>query len=867
MKLLKFELKKVWRSKKILLLFLFTLIFVSGLFFRNFLMQEEIKERKLHQASPLTKEVHEISSEYTKKLLDNPENPTIQAINDNLIEMQTKLQDWTNAINYEDWESVPLFELQFLESIQNHQILGGEFKALQGLELEKAIEKNKILVQYKLPYEDDQYSLSTPNFIKLVTTTFMSLLGIVFIIFIIGDLFNEDIEGQTIRTIYTQPIKKWQILLSKYITMLITSVIAVFFIFIISFLCTLLVNGQGGSFQYPQLIEYGNLHELGYTYISTGEYLLQWCILFLCVVSFSFAIVILVSVILSNRIGALITSVLFILSGVFITNHFDVLQNHLNPFYYYNLQEWIERPNELSQLKNVWILFLYSVLIFFVCLFLQKRTTLLDKRTVNKRPFRKGNTIHSAKGFKAIFLFEFRKHIRQGYIKPMIFVLTIFIIVAYIFISLEVAERKKEMISSTKTSIEFTEDELIPTLYENRLEEYAETIRILESKETLTEDEKLELQMAKDNSVYIEKQLEIEKTLLQQMKDMLQAYEEEDWRTYYDYWIYQNKLWKGEIKLQDNIYVKNLSFFTYAASIEEKEILKRKGLEPVLPSDTLYSIYDDVYETNPVKRLERINESRKIDNTGLFYVYTFISTFAYFVPIFLLLFLFGTGFSKEKGKKRPLHFLYTQPLSKGRIYTAKFIVSSVLSISFFLGIIFFMTIIGTIGNRFGDWEFPILHYDAEVDVKSASYSGTVTSEGGFHFINMGDFLVESVLLIITGLIFLIALALFLSNFVNNYVNLIVLTTGISIAGYFVSTMDKFSHLTHLLPFTYLNSGKIINGEIATVLNNNAIGLSSGVIVLLFSTLILYLIGLFIFKKQTHNKGSLRNSQKGIVTVE
>lgn len=69
MKLLKFELKKVWRSKKILLLFLFTLIFVSGLFFRNFLMQEEIKERKLHQASPLTKEVHEISSEYTKKVI------------------------------------------------------------------------------------------------------------------------------------------------------------------------------------------------------------------------------------------------------------------------------------------------------------------------------------------------------------------------------------------------------------------------------------------------------------------------------------------------------------------------------------------------------------------------------------------------------------------------------------------------------------------------------------------------------------------------------------------------------------------------------------------------------------------------------
>ncbi|WAA09867.1 ABC transporter permease subunit [Fervidibacillus albus] len=849
MNLLKFELKKSWRSKKIFLLFLFTLIFVSGLFFRNFLMQEEIKERKLQQLSPLVQEVHEISSEYKKMLLDNPENPTFQAINDHLIEMQTKLQDWTNAIKYEDWESVPLFELQFLESIQNYQILGGEFKALQGLELEKAIEKNKILVHNNLPYEDDQYSLSTPNFIKLITTTFMSLFGIVFFIFIIGDLFSEDLEGQTIRTIYTQPIKKWKVILSKYITMLITSVIAVFFIFIISFLCTLLVNGQVGSFQYPQLIEYGNLPELGFTYISTGEYLFQWYILFLSVVSFSFAIVILVSVILSNRIGVLFTSVLLILSGVFMTNHFDVLQNHLNPFYYYNLREWIERPKELSQLKNVWILFLYSVLIFFVCLFLQKRTALLNNQSVSKRPFRKGNTIRSAKGFKAIFLFEFRKHIRQGYIKPMIFVMTIFIIVAYIFISLEVAERKKEMISSTKTNIEFIEDELISTFDENKLEEYAETIRILESKKTLTEDEKLELQTAKDNFVYYEEQLEIDKTLLQQEKDMLQAYEE-DWRTYYDYWIYQNKLWKGEITLPDREYERYLSFFTYAASIEEKEILKRKGLEPVLPSDTLYSIYDYDYETNPVKRLERINESRKIDNTGLFYVYTFISTFVYFVPIFLLLFLFGTGFSKEKGKKRPLHFLYTQPVSKERMYTAKFIVSIVLSISFFLGIIFFMTIIGTIGNRFGDWEFPILHYDADVDVKSASYSGTVTSEGGFHFINMGDYLVENVLLIITGLIFLITLALFLSNFVKNYVHLIVLTTGISIAGYFVSTMDKFSHFTHLLPFAYLNSGKIINGEIATVLNNNAIGLSSGFMVLLFSTLILYFIGVFIFKKQT-----------------
>ena len=77
-----------------------------GLFFRNFLFQEEIKDRKLRQVSLHTIEVNEISSEYSKRLLDNPDNPTFLAINDNLIQMQTNLQDWRSAINNEDWQSL-----------------------------------------------------------------------------------------------------------------------------------------------------------------------------------------------------------------------------------------------------------------------------------------------------------------------------------------------------------------------------------------------------------------------------------------------------------------------------------------------------------------------------------------------------------------------------------------------------------------------------------------------------------------------------------------------------------------------------------------------------------------------------------------
>ena len=60
----------------------------------------------------------------------------------------------------------------------------GDFK--EG-ELEQLIEKNTILVELELPYEDEMYSITVPNFMKTAATLFLSLYGIMILILLLGD--------------------------------------------------------------------------------------------------------------------------------------------------------------------------------------------------------------------------------------------------------------------------------------------------------------------------------------------------------------------------------------------------------------------------------------------------------------------------------------------------------------------------------------------------------------------------------------------------------------------------------------------------------------------------------------------------------
>lgn len=428
--------------------------------------------------------------------------------------------------------------------------------------------------------------------------------------------------------------------------------------------------------------------------------------------------------------------------------------------------------------------------------------------------------------------------------------------VSFLFISFQTHQTKQDFIQTTKENIKYSEQEIIPW-HEEKLNKQQKMVAELESKDFLSDEEEARLEAAPRTISDMQAWLEHAQLQDERSKEMLTAYQEEDWNTYYDYWIYQNQLNKGEIEVRGSEIMTDITSFTYNASITEKELLAKRQFRPVLPSEYVYTIYEE--PSHLYEQIKWKKETQRLDSTGLFYLYTFFDWFIYMIPLGLLVFLLGAGFTTEKGKKRTLFLLETQPISKTGIFTGKTVISIMITLGTALGLMVLMILLGTIGNRLGDWMFPVLHYDTPDIVDSLNYAGITNTEGGFHFITMGSYLIETSLLFLATLLFLIVLSLFISLFTESRMNTFVMTGVLAIGGYYLATTSAVSSISPFLPFTYLNIGKIANGEIATVLNNSFIHPWMGIGVLLVSTIILLGIGLVNFQKSGRkNKLSPKN---------
>src|SRR5690625_3220498 len=364
---------------------------------------------------------------------------------------------------------------------------------------------------------------------------------------------------------------------------------------------------------------------------------------------------------------------------------------------------------------------------------------------------------------------------------------------------------QKDYISRIEDSIYFSE-----FLYERTVEDLEKSQALIEElqlKEELTALERHLLGEAEAVMNGAEQRLNLHGTELDEKKSILNSYENKDWTVVYNSWIDELTRWWKDPNYGDNLSTEKggLSSFTYIASIEKYNWMKEHDLTPVHHEyyrASLWTVYDKFL--SPMDQLEWNRETRKFDNTGLFYMYIFLTTPSFLLLMIILLFVVGVGLSAEKGINRTLTFLKTQPITISSVYLSKTWISIIVGLLITLGSWVVMILLGTIFNRFGDLKYPILFYDPPSLVEKESYSGFVANEGGFHFITMGKFLLETGGLFLTGVIFLIALSLFISLFIRESMAVFVLTGIISVGGYFLGTLTKLSSIAHFLPFTYLN---------------------------------------------------------------
>ncbi|MGE7767210.1 hypothetical protein [Peribacillus sp. NPDC096540] len=542
---------------------------------------------------------------------------------------------------------------------------------------------------------------------------------------------------------------------------------------------------------------------------------------------FTFAVVTLLSSWLKNSFTLILSTCFILVVGYFITDNHAFFQNAWNPYQVFHFKALLaEIPKSMDWLYLLSAL-IWSVGFVGISIIFNGKDTGLFNFSGHKKPFRNGQTKSNVQSIRAISVFEFRKARRRGLLKQVNLLFSFLIVLGYFFLAGETEDKEKEYFKRLHDEAQQVEMYLLPTV--------KESIATLE-KEQQAED--IHLDFLKKTEAYGTKMIE-------KNKESIASYEQGDWRPLVDYQLFKNRAANGDIDTGQLVidYKTELGRFSIDASVAEKEWLIELDIRPIFSGEYVRTIFWDGDLKNDV-----LKANQKIDNSGLYSLYYFFENYLYLILIFPFLFLFGSGLAGERGKKYTLNFLKTQPIKERDISAGKTLTAVILSMVSCATLCLFVVLIGTLFNRFGDLKYPVLYYDHPSIVESVSYTGHVSKNGGFHFLALGNYLWESMFLLFLILLLILVLSNFLSIFLKNAFTIFITTIVIITLGFLVST-KMLTDYSYLSPFTYFDIPKVVNGELAMVLNQPGIHVQTGFYVLIASTVSILIAGYLSYPRR------------------
>ncbi|MCG3087609.1 ABC transporter permease [Sporosarcina cyprini] len=827
MSLLKFELKKIWRQKKLIWLLLVVLLCAGWVFYQNLLEQDLMVREAEEKIFPIVMETDQL---YAKLRPLDRENSLTEEQRDqftSLNNMANAIFHWKSALYEKRWGDIPEQEKEFLANLETFEGAGGSFSKLQGLEREKAIMKNEYLIEHQLPYANETYPISPLLQLNKLATLLLGPAGLLLLLLLFGSAYTIEKEQQTVLTVRTQPVLRRSFLFSKYAGLLWVTFLYVVIVFLIGWTVPSLFADSFNDWNYPVFLETGD----AFTIIPAWQYAGSLALLFIGASAFLFAFLLIMGTQLRSSFSTVMLTGFLTMLGVVLTETVNMLQVPWNPFQLFRgnrfLPEYPDHPLWIYAISAL----LWCALLISIAIFLREGTRGLFKAAEELKPFRKGRPHHLLSAL-TMSAFEWRKSKRRGLLGQIMVVLAIAVVAGYVFLAEQVKEKESETISKIANTPLQTENELIP-FFEERIRETEKSIE-----EANQNGENGELIYGHNIDLYNDMIAEArEKAAL--AATAAAAYKEEKWAPMYDYQLFEDQR-RLEMVAESKKGVQiPETFFGYEAAILQKEWMKEHNIKPVFPSSYITNIHEQWKpEDRKAKEWSR-KLYRNMDHSGLFSLYMVFRDYLFFIPMCLLILLVGSGFSGERGKRPTLHLLETMPVRRRSLFLGKTIHASVVAMGSAMVVFLFVVLVGTLFNRFGDWMYPVLRYHSNYEKQSFDFTGNRAFEGGYTFMPLGEYLLKALLLYVCATLFLIALANVIGLVARQPLVVYALTGLISLAGYLASW--KLGDFAQFSPFLYLNVPKIVNGEILTLLNNTAISVNMACAMLLGATVILLVV--------------------------
>ena len=373
--LLRFESSK--RMKRNTYYTILSIIIVIGFLFLNHMMDTSLTDHELDSVNFSIEEVNRITRELPNfNLSEETLKIALAETNDELQLLQKKSQ----FIKDGNWKDVIAIDLQlddaFLQGIASGKLGGGE--PIEIVQYRMAL--NKELLDKGIKPANEIYSTQGFNFLKRVGDLFYGYAGIIFILFLIGDILSREFERGTIKLLFAQPISRITVLNVKLITSLISSIFILLIITIAAFTGGSVLS-ETGSIHYP-VPQYGN--PIGF--MELGQQLLQSGLLLLFVLIFIITFTFMIAIISRNSIITIgFTIILTGLFGFGVTNyHFLSGIAHLIPFTYIDTMNVVngklafEMDNPNINLRNgLMITMLIGIVLYVINIFMIQRKDIL----------------------------------------------------------------------------------------------------------------------------------------------------------------------------------------------------------------------------------------------------------------------------------------------------------------------------------------------------------------------------------------------------------------------------------------------------------------------------------------------------------
>ncbi|SET15172.1 ABC transporter permease [Anaerobranca gottschalkii] len=867
MGLLKFEFKKFVKGKRYLWIIFVIFLITTGIYSvynyqTRFIRYRGLEELKLLE---IRDEWEYRQSELVKlrdgNLLSEAQEKQLYYIRD----VGRVLYLLLGHTQYGDWDKIIGYQKVFLDNLQLYLECGGEFDALDGIEREIYIAKNQWMLDNNLNFESEKLPISQHLFLKDLGSFLLGKVGIILLLIFFGISYTEEKENNTLNTIKTQPVSNLKLMVGKYLIFLLATVIFILVVFAAGLLIPYLYNGKTLNLVYPQILK----TESAFIIIPTSQYLIRNIILFICSASVVYGITILTSKWAQKTLS------LYILGGIVLTIGYNgtfFINHPINPFYFLRFTQILEKiPQNTDYLYPLFSL-IWTTLFLTLASYLpeqqidiplfNKIAKIIQEKLYTKKTFAKGNTrVDRSKRIFNLCIFELRKTIREGQWKVLLIALLIIVVSGHYFLSYLTYQREQGYLNELNWRVDASSEKQreygseiarlqkeIDDLIENGDPEapfYYNKIRSLEA-------------LISQNQMLIEK----EKEMLLYLIPALEGYKKGEWEPFYQYQLYLNEK-TYEYNYFGNI--NTLSRFTVLASIYEKYWLMERNIKPVFSGEFIPNRY---ISKNPrlttlgwggqqVTTEQFIFENTKMDNSGLFYLKIFYTNYLYLIPLIFFLFFIGTGLAKEKDKKNTFNFLMTQPIREEQFFISKFINGALTVLGTTFIVVSLIVVTGTILERFGDWQYPIVHYNPFRAVLSPNYQGFNFGHG-MHFMTLGQYIINGTLLLGAVTIFFIGFANLISVFVKKTLTVFSITTILAVVAFWQAEQKPLDRKFYS-PTTYFNIPKIVNGEIGAVLNNPKINFVTGIMVLLLFTMFFLLVGYgcIYIKNNCNVKGWLR----------